>query len=101
MVRCKGDGVGKVRDNVLVRVENPAARFIGYQLHILGIRVWEHSCQLIARSGAEWSTLGPRSDLPVNVPHKADELKAASEDPLRLTAFQYCAEYPGQTWRKC
>jgi hypothetical protein len=28
------------------------------------------------------------------VPDNAEELKAASEEPLRLTAYQYCAKYP-------
>jgi hypothetical protein len=64
-------------------------------LNILGIRVWEHSCQLIARTGENWSTIGPRWDLPVQVPKGGEELKAAAAEPLRLTAYQYCAECPG------
>jgi catalase-peroxidase len=36
-----------------------AALFIDYRLNILGIRVWERSCQLITRTGAP---LEPRAD---------------------------------------
>ena len=77
------------------RVASPNGRFIDYRLNILGIRVWEDFCQLIARSGAEWSTIGTQRDLPVDVPQNPEELKAAAAEPLRLTAYQYCAESPG------
>ena len=80
---------------VAVREGDIAALFLDYRLNILGIRVWEHSCQLIARSGKEWGTIGPRLDLPVYVPKDAEELKTAAAEPLRLTAYQYCAECPG------
>ena len=80
---------------VAVRVASPDGCFIDYRLNILGIRVWEDSCQLISRSGAEWITLGPRLDLPVHVPQNAKEPQAAAAEPLRLTAYQYCAESPG------
>lgn len=78
-----------------VKVENFAARAVDYRLNILGIRVWEHSCQLIAKVGDEWSTIGPRWDLPVHIPKDAEELKSAAAESLRLTAYQYCAECPG------
>lgn len=68
---------------------------IDYRLNILGIRVWERSCQLIAKSGEEWTTLGPRWDLPVYVPVDAKELKRAALDTLRMTAYQYNVERPG------
>lgn len=80
---------------MVVRHGENAGLFVDYRLNILGIRVWEHSCQLIARSGNEWGTLGPRSDLPVQVPKDATELKEAAAEPLRLTAYQYCADCPG------
>jgi len=80
---------------VAVKAKDLAARAIDYRLNILGVRVWEHSCQLIARSGQEWSTIGPRWDLPVHVPKDAEQLKLAAAEPLRLTAYQYCAERPG------
>jgi hypothetical protein len=78
-----------------MRVADRVGRVIDYRLNILGIRVWQDACQLIARSGAEWSALGPRWDLPVHVPENAEELKNAVADTLRLTAYQYNAERPG------
>ena len=68
---------------VAVRVADLSALTIDYRLNILGIRVWEHSCQLIAKTGpgAEWSTIGPRLDLPVHVPQNAEELKAGTAAP--------------------
>lgn len=80
---------------VSVRTGGMAPLFIDYRLNILGIRVWEHSCQLIAKSGTAWSPIGPRWDLPIHIPNGAEELKMAAAEPLRLTAYQYCAEYPG------
>lgn len=38
--------------------------------------------------------IGPRWDLPLHVPKEHDKLKTAAE-PLRLAAYQYCAECPG------
>ena len=79
-----------------MRVVDRAARLIDYRLNILGIRVWEDACQLIAMSGGGgWSPLGPRWDLPVHVSQNVEELKTASVDTLRLTAYQYNAERPG------
>ncbi len=78
-----------------MRAVDSAGRVIDYRLNILGIRVWENACQLISRSGGDWSTLGPRWDLPVQVPGNAEELKGAAADTLRLTAYQYNAEQPG------
>jgi len=78
-----------------MRVVDRAARLIDYRLNILGIRVWEDTCHLISKSGQEWSPLGPRWDLPVQVPRNDDELKAAAADTLRLTAYQYHRERPG------
>jgi len=78
-----------------MRVVDRVGRVVDYRLNILGIRVWENACQLIARSGNDWTALGPRWDLPVHVPGNADELKSAVADTLRLTAYQYNAERPG------
>jgi hypothetical protein len=79
---------------VAVRHVDKAALFVDYRLNILGIRVWKYSCKLIVRSGNEWGTMGPGSDLPVHVPKDARELKEAAAEPLRLTAYQYCADGP-------
>jgi hypothetical protein len=78
-----------------VRVVNRSGRWIGHRLNILGIRVWVDTCQLVARNGTEWITLGPPRDLPVHVPRNAEELREAASDPLRLTAYQYLTEHPG------
>jgi hypothetical protein len=68
--------------------------WIGYRLNILGIRVWPDKCQLVAKSGTEWVTLGPPRPLPVQVPRNAEELARAAYDPLLLTAYQYIAGTP-------
>lgn len=78
-----------------MRVANRSERWIGYRLNQLGIRVWQNACQLVARNGNEWITLGPPRTLPIQVPRSAEELKAAGSDPLRLTAYQYLTELPG------
>jgi hypothetical protein len=78
-----------------MKVANAEVRSIDYRLNILGIRVNDQSCQLIAKTSDEWGPIGPRTDLPVDVPQNAEELKAAATDPLRLTAYQFNAENPG------
>lgn len=67
---------------------------IDYRLNILGIRVFEHSCQLIARNGRQWAPLGPPRTLPVYVPQNSGELIEAATDALLLTAYQYAQEHP-------
>ncbi len=72
----------------------PHEGWIGFRLNILGIRVWrDGSCQLVAKNENQWVTLGPRRELPVQVPRTAEELKRAASDPLRLTAYQYVLEH--------
>jgi hypothetical protein len=78
-----------------MRVVNLSAGVIDYRLNILGVRVSEHSCQLIAKGVNGWDTLGPRWDLPVHVPRTSDELKQVASDTLRMTAYQYNVERPG------
>ena len=65
-----------------MKVVNRRERWIGFRLNILGIRVWEDSCQLVAVNRGQWDTLGPSWDLPVQVPETAEELKAAVSDTL-------------------
>ncbi|MDI1227294.1 MAG: hypothetical protein PSY14_06385 [bacterium] len=73
-----------------MRIIDRELRCIDYRLNILGIRVWEDSCQLISKTGeSSWTALGPRWDLPVRVPRNAEELHTAAADPLTLTAYQY------------
>jgi hypothetical protein len=78
-----------------MKVVNRRERWIGFRLNILGIRVWEDSCQLVAVNQGHWVTLGPRWNLPVHVPETTEELKAAVFDTLRLTAYQYVNQNPG------
>jgi hypothetical protein len=78
-----------------MRVADRTAGTIDYRLNLLGVRVFEHCCQLIARAGEEWTVLGPSWDLPLHIPRNAEELKAAALDTLRMTAYQYNTERPG------
>jgi hypothetical protein len=68
---------------------------IDYCLQLLGIRIWANSCQLTAKGNGNWGPLGPKWDLPIEVPQDAEALKTAGTDTLRLTAWQYMNEHPG------
>ena len=70
---------------------------IDYCLEPLGIRVWEKSCQLIAKGSGEWGSPGPKWDLPIEVPRDPNSLKSDGSETLRLTAWQYTKTHPGQT----
>ena len=72
-----------------MKVVNRAEGWIGYRSNILGIRVWENDCQLVAKIGGDrWETIGPRRTLPVHIPQTIED-KAATADSLRTTAYQY------------
>ena len=74
---------------------------VDYRLHLLGIRVSKGTAQLIAKyRDSEWTTLGPARALPLHIPRTPTELKAAGQDALLLTAYQYDAEFPGSDLRK-
>ena len=75
-------------------------RHIDYCLNILGIRVWEASCQLIAKGDGEWASIGPKWDLPVHIPRTKDELRDSATDTLRITAWQYELEHRGTDIRE-
>jgi hypothetical protein len=75
------------------RNSDPQLRHIDYCLKLLGIRVWENSCQLIAKGDGSWGPLGAKWDLPIVIPQDEGTLKAASTDTLRLTAWQYEREH--------
>jgi hypothetical protein len=77
-----------------VLVINKEQGWIGHRLNMLGIRVWPDRCQLVAKAGKEWITLGPPRNLPFDIPKNADELASAADDPLLITAYQYVAEFP-------
>ena len=75
-----------------VTVSGQAKPAIDYTLNLLGIRVWEKSCVLIAKSGRDWRPLGPPRSLPLPLPAKPDDL--TPPDELALTAFQLHVECP-------
>ena len=75
-----------------MRVVNKELQCIGYRLNLLGVRVYRHHAQLVARSRGEWVPIGPSRELPIEVPSTAAEL---GSDTLLLTAYQYCQENPG------
>lgn len=74
------------------RVSGYSQPSIDYTLNLLGIRVWERSCVLIAKSGWEWKPLGPPRALPIQVPRRAEDLKPSDE--LSMTAYQFHLECP-------
>ena len=78
----------------------PQSGAIDYRLNLLGIRVWKDGVQLIAKwRDNEWTTIGPRRDLPLRFPLTPSDLSAAASDTLRLTAYQYSMECPGSDLR--
>jgi hypothetical protein len=78
-----------------LRIVDHEAQQIDYHLNILGVRVWRSACQLIARTGQKWTSIGPERSLPIDIPHDEPTLQKAASDPLRLTAWQYEQEHPG------
>ncbi len=68
---------------------------IDYCLELLGIRVWEKSCQLIAKGRGERGSLGPRWDLPAEVQRDPKGLKTDGSETLRFTAWQCTEKHPG------
>lgn len=73
--------------------------YIDYRLKLLGIRVSAEECQLIARGNGNWEPMGPKWPLPIEFPSGPENLKTASTDTVRLTAWQYDREYPGSDLR--
>ena len=72
-----------------VRIVDSEACHIDYRLNLLGVRVRDKDCQLIARGTGSWEPMGPKWELPVDIPADAATLRTASTDTLRLTAWQY------------
>ena len=77
-----------------MRIIDKQEGWIGHRLNLLGIRVYRDRCQLVAKTGDKWMTLGPSRSLPVAVPRNAEELASAASDPLLITAYQYMGECP-------
>jgi hypothetical protein len=82
-----------------LKLEHRENGAVDYRMNLLGIRVSNGSAQLIAKDRGEWTTLGPVHYLPLQVPSNTVELKAASNDTLLLTAYQYQAEHPDSDLR--
>jgi len=82
-----------------VRIVDSEACDIDYRLNLLGVRVRDKDCQLIARGNGSWEPMGPKWELPVNIPADEATLRAASTDTLRLTAWQYDQEHPNSDLR--
>ncbi|MCU1274540.1 MAG: hypothetical protein JWO48_1971 [Bryobacterales bacterium] len=68
--------------------------YIDYRLKLLGIRVTEAECQLIAKVNVDWETMWPKWALPNDFHSGPESVKTASTDTVRLTAWQYVREYP-------
>lgn len=77
------------------RNADPDNRHIDYCLHILGIRVWENTCQLLAKCDGQWVSLGGEHNLPIQVPETSLALQKVGTDPLMVTAWQYEREHLG------
>lgn len=57
-------------------------------LNILGLRVFEGRCELIAKHGDQWVAIGNARELPLDA--HADQ----HSDPLLLTVSQYDVTFP-------
>ena len=82
-----------------MRVVDEELRCIDYRLNLLGIRVAQSECRLIARGDGHWEPIGPLWPLPIEFPSGPESLKTASTDTVRLTAWQYDRENPGSDLR--
>jgi hypothetical protein len=74
-----------------MRIVNKQKGYIAYTLNILGIRVYAATCQMIAKQGCAWVTIGADRRLPVEIPAEVDTI---SGDPLLLTVFQLRSAFP-------
>ena len=66
---------------------------VDYRLNLLGIRIWDGHCCLIAKGQDGWRPIGPVHILPIHMPTR-HELRNSSAGVLRVTAHQYQAEHP-------
>src|SRR5437763_14564114 len=78
----------------------PTADHVDYCLHLIGLRVWKECCQLIALDRGDWSEIGPKWNLPVEIPTDDESLRLAAMEPIKLTAWQYEQEHPGTDIRE-
>ena len=75
-----------------MRAVNKRERYIAYTLNILGLRVFQRNCELIAKQNGEWVSIGSPAELPIQVSVRPG---GAESDPLLLTIQQYHSKYPG------
>ena len=82
-----------------MRIVNRGTATIDYRLHRrhMGVRVWKDRCQIIARFGVEWTTVGPQLELPLGVPSSMVDLRPSEDasNTVRSAAFRYELEQPG------
>ena len=82
------------------KATNQKEGYVDYRLHLLGIGIWQQWCQLIARGDGTWVGLGPKRPLPLEIPRNEAGVKAAGQDSLLLTAWQYEQENAGTDLRE-
>lgn len=85
--------LGLKRASDKYRVVDRNAGHVDYYFGVLGIRVSESACRLIAKVGNGWQELGPDRQLPIGVPSTSTELLAAKDDLVALMAWQYEDEH--------
>ena len=73
-----------------MRVINQEQRCVSYMLNILGLRVFEGRCELIAKHRDQWVAIGNARELPLDEHMDADQ----HSDPLLLTVSQYDVTFP-------
>ena len=79
------------------KAPDPARRYIDYHLNQLGIRVFEHACQLISRTSDGWTTMGKPLTMPLQVPQDASKLEAGNV--AQETAFHIMQREPNSDLR--
>lgn len=83
-----------------MRVVDRQKQSIDYRLNLLGVRVQGGFCQLVAKSGDAWVTIGPKGTLPLEIPTDPTTLPLYATDTLRVTAYQYPMQHPGSDLRE-
>jgi hypothetical protein len=78
----------------LTKIVDAESRRIDYRLNILGVRVWENSCRLIAKTEKGWIPVGGPHEFPLKVPEDSADLQSREQSPLTMTLFQYKEEFP-------
>src|SRR5437764_15153611 len=82
-----------------VRIVDSEACHIDYRLKLLGVRVSRQGLSTDRQRKWGLEPMGPKWELPVDIPADAATLRAASTDTLRLIAWQYDQEHPNSDLR--